>query len=267
MRLMRLIGLIGLILYLVAFCFPVAEGLQSFVAHESFGRDGTLGNGAFNFFVYKFVAEIDVLGILFRVSKANAAESGPIDGAQTHGAGFAGSVDGTAFQLERVLFLTGGTDSRDFGMCCRVVIGGDAVDTCGNDLAVLNDDGTERASSVCHVLNTQVDGLLHEKLVLIGHRANRANGAYEANGAYRLFFLAGACGWFFSVLYGLLAYGFVKKFLKSLDAAQLLVLFQYFAVPGMLLFALALLYGKGMQDFVGCFAANDIAYGKSTDAG
>ena len=157
------------VLYLVRFFLPFAEGLHSFVAHELLCGNRAFADGPLYFFVDEFVAEIDVLCVLLCVGEADAADASPVDGAEAHGAWFAGGVDGAAFELEGMYFLAGGSYGRDFGMSCRVVVGRDSVDAGSYHFSVAHDDGSEGAAAIGYVVDAQVDGLLHEVLVLCGH--------------------------------------------------------------------------------------------------
>ena len=88
--------------------------MQCFFAHEILCGNGALGHGSLYFFVDEFVTEVDVLCVLLVIGIADAAEAGPVDGAQAHGAGLARGVDGAAFELEGALLLAGICDSLRF---------------------------------------------------------------------------------------------------------------------------------------------------------
>ena len=91
-------------------------------------------------------------------------------------------------------------------------------------------------------------------------------GVLAGNGEPFVLFLLGLLVSLLGVLKVLTAYGFVEQFLKGLYAQKFLIFSQYLAVAGVLFVAFAVLYGKGMHDFVGCFASDDVAHGLGADA-
>ena len=86
------------------------------------------------------------------------------------------------------------------------------------------------------------------------------------NGEPFVLFLLGLLVSLLGVLKVLTAYGFVEQFLEGLYAQKFLVFSQCLAVAGVLFVAFAVLYGKGMHDFIGRFASDDVAHGLGADA-
>ena len=124
-----------------------------------------LGLREFQFAIDESIVESCVGSIVLRGGIEEMGESCPIDGAQTHGARFAGSIDVASLEVEIVQLCGSRTNGLHFGMGCGVAVGRYAVDAFGQDFAVSGNDGAKRSSAVAHVFEGQVNGPLHQFVV------------------------------------------------------------------------------------------------------
>lgn len=129
-------------------------------------------------------------------SVVDAVQTGPEDGAEAHGAGFAAAVDFAAGEVVGVEFCGGAADGGDFGVGCGVVGGRYKVCAFGDQFPALDDDGAEGAAAVFDVLDGEGDraaqpegriGGRRHLVVIIGEMAERNIVAVQsAPGAARL---------------------------------------------------------------------------------
>lgn len=127
---------------------PVAEHLHGIgiraVDHCDFSRVGF----HVDFFIDECVVKSGLGGFVASVGIKDAVWSGPVDGAEAHGARLATRVNVAACQLECIQ-VTAGVPYRDhFRMGGGVVGGGDAVGATAHDLTVFYDHTAERSALV-----------------------------------------------------------------------------------------------------------------------
>lgn len=168
-----------LILGFISFFRPEAEGVQGFFIEQMDEGYGTAVDGLVELFIDEAIGEVDVGGVLLGVAVINASEMCPVDGAEAHGARLAGGVDDAVGQVEGAEFSAGLTDGVHLGVGRRVVIDGDTIGASCDDLAILDDDGTEGASSVLHALIGQADCLAHKLFIFF--RNSRHDTKMQAN--------------------------------------------------------------------------------------
>ena len=155
---------------LVGLLVPCTKCLLSLFAHQHLCGDAAFLGLPSYFLIDKLVAKVDVLSILFCVAVENAPDARPIDGGEAHGAGFATGVDGAARQAEILHPLAGSTNGTHLGMGCRVIVSRDTVHSCGHNFVLPHNDGTERSAAIPHILDAQVNGLLHESFVFFRYQ-------------------------------------------------------------------------------------------------
>ena len=133
----NLIGLFG----------PCAESGECLVAHDLNHGDAALSVRLFEFAVNKGVVETNFGSVFGGVCEINARKASPVNGAKTHGTGFAGGVDFTILEFEIAQFLAGLADGQHFGVRGGIICGSDAIGSFGNDLMVFYNDGRKRATA------------------------------------------------------------------------------------------------------------------------
>ena len=146
----------------VGFGAPGLEDGVGFVA-EKFAH----GNAASLMGDLKFAVDEGVVkscggGIGGGGSVENARGPSPVDGAEAHGAGFAGGVEVAMIELEGFETLASFADSDDFGVRGGVIGGGDPVGPGGDERAILGDDRGKGSAAVADVFKSEGDGLAHE---------------------------------------------------------------------------------------------------------
>ena len=116
-----------LIFHLVGLFLPCAEGGDGFVGQEFFHGLVAVFPLQRQFVVDERVVEADAGGVGLVVAVVNLVEVRPVDGAQAHGAGFTRGINFTSAKVEGAQLLAGGTDSTNFSMSRRIVVGRHAV--------------------------------------------------------------------------------------------------------------------------------------------
>lgn len=154
------------ILNLVSFCCPLVKVVDGMRVVNMDAGYVTQLSGFVDFFVDEIVIKIDVGGIYLGVSIVDAFYTGPIEGAQAHGAGLATAVYNASVEFEIAVDGASTPDSVHLGMSSRVVVEGDSVAACSYHLAVFNDNRTERTTPTVDVLTGNVAGHLDELAVL-----------------------------------------------------------------------------------------------------
>src|SRR5450631_1265989 len=96
--------------------------------------------------IKEVVTESDRRGIVAIVGEVDPVQPSPVDGAETHWAGFATGVDFAAGQIECLQCLTGEPDRHYLGVRSRIKVGGNLVEAFGDDLSCLNNHRTERTA-------------------------------------------------------------------------------------------------------------------------
>ena len=109
------------------------------------------------------VAEADAAVIGNGATVVHAFDIGPQTGAEAHVTGFAGSVEFAAGEVEGVKVISGIADSGYLAVTGGVVVLQNSVVAMAYDLAILDDDGAERATmALTNALAGFVDGHLHK---------------------------------------------------------------------------------------------------------
>ena len=154
-----------LVLYLVGFLLPEAEGFEALGTHERQRGNGALGGGKRYLVVDEGVVEAYGRCVGAGVCVVDALDAGPIDGAQAHGAGLARAVNFAATQVKCTLGSTSRTNGAHLGVGRGVVQDGYAVGAGGHNLAIAHDDSSKGAAAALDTLLRELDGHTH-KLIL-----------------------------------------------------------------------------------------------------
>ena len=93
------------------------------------------------------IVESNPGGVGIGIGEVDFGKAGPVDGPQTHGAGFTGSVDLAALQIEHAKLLAGRTDGEHLRMRGGIIRGGNLVGGFGDDGAVFHDDRAEGSAA------------------------------------------------------------------------------------------------------------------------
>jgi len=141
---------------------PGFEDRGRVVAEQLAHGDATGLVWCLEFAVDESVVEPGGGGIGGSGSVKNVRRASPVDGAEAHGAGFAGGVEITMIELEGFEALASFADGDDFGVGGGVVGGSNAIDAGGDECAVLGDDRGKGPAAVADVFESESDGLAHE---------------------------------------------------------------------------------------------------------
>lgn len=140
---------------------PEVESLDSlFAEHLSLG-DTTLVDRESELLVDIGVVEADASGVELVVAVEYVRYVSPVDSAEAHRARFAGGVDDSALEVVRAGVCGSVSDSHDFSVGGRVVVGGYSVDASAEDKTVLDDDSAEGASAVLDIFGSHLYGFSH----------------------------------------------------------------------------------------------------------
>ena len=88
-----------------------------------------LGPRQLQFLVKELVVEADIPGVFGSIGKINFLDPGPVDGGETHGAGFATGVDFASHEVEGVELECCLSDGHDLRMGCGIFAGEHLIDT------------------------------------------------------------------------------------------------------------------------------------------
>ena len=134
---------------------PGLENGVGFVAEELVHGDAALVGWNGELAIDEGIVEAGGRGVSGRGGEGDLGRASPVNGTKAHWAGFAGGEQFTVIELKGFETFAGFADGDDFGMGGGVVGGRDAVDTCGNEGAILCNDGRERAAAIADVFEAR----------------------------------------------------------------------------------------------------------------
>ena len=158
-----------LVLGAVSLSRPLLEGLDGIAIVHLLARDLSLGHRDSELLINEVIVEVNVSRVLTRVGEEDAVGAGPVDGGEAHRAGLAAGVDGAPSQLKGLKRRAGVADGDNLGVGSGIIVAKDRVDASGDDLVIANNNAAEGATEAsAHVVEGEVDGLAHKRLVLLG---------------------------------------------------------------------------------------------------
>src|SRR5690606_2346692 len=145
---------------------PFREDLLCSFAYHSLCGDAAMCDRKMDLLVDQTVIEAGACGIFTCAGENDAIGTGPINGTQAHGAGFATAIDRATQELviaDRVACIT---DGDHLGMCGGIVGREHFVVALPDHPAVLYDHTAERAAfTTQHTGTGQGDGLAQKPLI------------------------------------------------------------------------------------------------------
>lgn len=154
-----------LVLYLVGFLLPEAEGFEALGTHERQRGNGALGGGKRYLVVDECVVEAYGRSVGACIGVVDALDAGPINRTQAHGAGLARAVNLATAQVESARSSARSTNGAHLGVGRGVVQEGYAVGAGCHNLAIAHDDRSKGAAATLDALLGELDGHTH-KLIL-----------------------------------------------------------------------------------------------------
>ena len=124
------------------------------------------GSRHLQFLVKKLVVEANIPGVFGGIGEINFFDSGPVDGGETHGAGFATGIDFASHEVESVQLECRLSDGHDLRMGCGILAGEYLIIPLRNNSSIFDDNRTEWAScSRPHMNPGEFYGSAHEFLL------------------------------------------------------------------------------------------------------
>src|SRR5574344_2196747 len=145
--------------------FPFCKGQQRGVRRYPFRRNGPPGGVFGEFLIDETVVESGVFRVPAGRGEIQPCEPRPVNRAEAHRAGFAGSVDFTALQAVSPELFACGADGVHFRVGGRVEVARHGIGTFGDDPPVFDDDGPEGTAAGLCALRRYGYGAFYELLV------------------------------------------------------------------------------------------------------
>ena len=149
------------VFYFVGFGSPPLEGFDCFAAVYTDTFKMSINWGAVEFLIYKFIGEIDGVGVFFGIAVEDFFDTGPIERTEAHRAWLATAVYDAVGQFEIVETAASVSDCHYLCVNGGVVDYGDGIDTCCYDVAVAYYDGGERTAPFVDVFERQLSRYIH----------------------------------------------------------------------------------------------------------
>jgi len=145
---------------------PRSKCRQRFLAHHLHHGDLALRVRLLDFRIDRGIIEADFRGVRGEIAKINPVNPSPVDCAQAHRAGFAGSVEVAAFKLEDSKFPAGLADGQHFSVRRGIVGRCNLIRGFRYDGAIFNYDRAEwTAAPGAYILERELNGADHECFV------------------------------------------------------------------------------------------------------